>query len=77
MDDEEKLLVRLDERVSHLSDRIVKMERVLTDELETLSGRLREYLTKSEFWPWKALLSGLVGLMLGALILALVNKVIH
>lgn len=58
-------LARLEERIKTLTAIVTKFDQTF-----------KEYVTKIEFWPVKAISFGLAGLVLAAVIAALVAKVI-
>lgn len=60
------LLVRLDERTSRMKE-----------ELERVEDTLKEYVTRIEFWPVKIMVFGLAGLILSAVIAALIAGVLR
>jgi hypothetical protein len=59
------MLARLDERV-------VSMQR----EIHVLRGLLEEYITRHEFWPTKVISLGLAGLLLSAVVAAIIAQVL-
>ena len=66
MDDERSLLARLDERVKSMQA-----------ELHSLTSKFEQYVTHIEFGPVKLIAFGLAGLILSAVIAAIVASVIH
>ena len=61
----EVLLARLDERVA-------SMQR----EIHTTRSMLEDYITKHEFWPTKVISLGLAGLLLSAVVAAIIAQVL-
>lgn len=66
MDDEHSMLARLDERVKSMQV-----------ELHALTSKFEQYVTHIEFGPVKLIAFGLAGLILSAVIAAVVASVIH
>jgi hypothetical protein len=66
MDDERSLLARLDERVKSMQV-----------ELHSLTAKFEQYVTHVEFGPVKLIAFGLAGLILSAVIAAVVASVLH
>jgi len=66
VDDEHSMLARLDERVKSMQG-----------ELHTLTAKFEHYVTHIEFGPVKMIAFGLAGLILSAVIAAIVASVIH
>jgi len=65
-DEEHSLLARLDERVKSMQI-----------ELHNLTSKFEQYVTHIEFGPVKLIAFGLAGLILSAVIAAIVASVIH
>lgn len=57
------LLIRLDVRLSEL--------------IKSIDKNTKEYVTKAEFWPVKILVYGVTGIILTAVITAVVYLVVH
>ena len=66
MDEEHSLLARLDERV-----------KAMQIELHAMTVKFEQYVTHIEFGPVKLIAFGLAGLILSAVIAAIVASVIH
>ena len=66
MDDERSLLARLDERVKSMQV-----------ELHSLTAKFEQYVSHVEFGPVKLIAFGLAGLILSAVIAAVVASVLH
>ena len=65
-DDQHSMLARLDERVKSMQT-----------ELHSLTAKFEQYVTHIEFGPVKLIAFGLAGLILSAVIAAVVASVIH
>ena len=58
--------------LARLEERVISVQ----GELHRLHGSFNEYVTKHEFWPTKVIALGLAGLLLSAVVAAIVAQVI-
>jgi hypothetical protein len=58
-------------------DLLIRVDQKVSDLVTRLDVRDKEYVTKAEFWPVKALVYGCVGIMLSTVVAALLYLVVH
>jgi hypothetical protein len=58
-------------------DLLIRVDQKVTDLVTRLEKRDQEFVTRAEFWPVKALVYGCVGIMLSALVLAIIYLVVQ
>ena len=70
-------LGRIDERLKAIKESQEIDKNAIEADIVDLKTTLKEYVSKVEFWPYKALLIGLSSLILSAVVAAMIAKVIH
>jgi len=70
-------LGRIDERLKAIKESQEADKVALEADMVDLKTAIKEYVSKVEFWPYKALLIGLSSLILSAVVAAIIAKVIH
>jgi hypothetical protein len=76
---EGNLLVRIDERTKFLVDKVQSMEKKLENHYVTQEEFKQvkdEYVSQSDFWPVKTIAYGFVGLILIAVVGALLTLIV-
>ena len=70
-------LGRIDERLKAIKESQETDKVALEGDIIDLKKTLKEYVSKVEFWPYKAIVIGLATLILSAVVAAMIAKVVH